>query len=91
MEDGIRRIQKTVTNLLEFARNPSLEKTATDFRVLTRKTISLLDYQFRKNRIKCRKRLPEIFLSARGSKPDGTGVRQCLPECHTGHGGRGDL
>jgi signal transduction histidine kinase len=58
MEDGIKRIQKTVTNLLEFARNPNLERTSTDFSLLLENTISLLDYQFRKNQIKIEMEIP---------------------------------
>ena len=59
MEDGIKRIQKTVTNLLEFARNPKLERTSTDLRLLLENTISLLDYQFRKNQIRIDKEIPQ--------------------------------
>ncbi len=51
MEDGIKRIQKTVTNLLEYARTPKLERTAADLRTIIDKSISLLDYQLRKNQI----------------------------------------
>jgi signal transduction histidine kinase len=58
MEDGIKRIQKTVTNLLEFARNPRLERTSTDFHGLLEKTISLLNYQVRKNQIRIEKDIP---------------------------------
>jgi len=58
MEDGIKRIQKTVTDLLEFARNPRLERTSTDFSLLLEKTVSLLDYQFRKNQIRIEKEIP---------------------------------
>ncbi len=59
MEEGIKRIQKTVTNLLEFARNPRLERTSTDFGFLLENTISLLDYQFRKNQIRIEKEIPQ--------------------------------
>jgi signal transduction histidine kinase len=51
MEDGIKRIQKTVTNLLEYARTPKLERTAADLNAIIDKSISLLDYQLRKNQI----------------------------------------
>ena len=51
MEDGIKRIQKVVTNLLEYARTPKLERSPTDFNSIVEKTLSLLDYQIRKNRI----------------------------------------
>jgi signal transduction histidine kinase len=51
MEDGIKRIQKTVTNLLEYARPPKLERSPTDFNSIVEKTLSLLDYQIQTNRI----------------------------------------
>jgi two-component system NtrC family sensor kinase len=51
MEDGIKRIQKTVTNLLEYARTPILERTATDLNTIIDKSLSLLEYQIRKNQI----------------------------------------
>jgi signal transduction histidine kinase len=57
MEDGINRIQKTVSNLLEFARNPNLERVPTDFNTLLERTLSLLDYQFRKNQIRIEKKI----------------------------------
>jgi signal transduction histidine kinase len=64
MEDGIKRIQKTVTNLLEYARTPKLERSTTDFNSIVEKTLSLLDYQIRKNRIEVTKdiscQLPSI-------------------------------
>ena len=59
MEDGIKRIQRVVTNLLEYARNPNLERSATDFGSLIEKTLSLLDYQIRKGRIAIEKEIPE--------------------------------
>jgi signal transduction histidine kinase len=52
MEDGIKRIQKTVTNLLGYARPPKLERSSTDFNSIVEKSLSLLDYPIRKNRIK---------------------------------------
>jgi two-component system, NtrC family, sensor kinase len=55
MEDGIKRIQNTVTNLLEFARTPKLERTTTDMVSLVEKALSLLDYQLRKSRIEVTK------------------------------------
>jgi two-component system, NtrC family, sensor kinase len=55
MEDGIKRIQKTVTNLLEYARSPRLERSTTDFNSMVERTLSLLDYQIRKNRIEVAK------------------------------------
>jgi len=58
MEDGIKRIQKTVTNLLEYARNPKLERTEADFCSLIEKSLSLLDYQIRKNQIKIEREIP---------------------------------
>jgi two-component system NtrC family sensor kinase len=51
MEDGIKRIQNTVTNLLEYARTPSVERSATDLNSIIEKSISLLDYQIRKKHI----------------------------------------
>ena len=51
MEDGIKRIQKTVTNLLEYARNPNPERSTTEIAPLIEKALSLLDYQICKNRI----------------------------------------
>ncbi len=61
MEDGVRRIQRRVTNLLEYARNPSLEKSATDFRALIARTLALLDYQIKKNRISVEEEFPEML------------------------------
>jgi len=51
MEDGIKRIQNTVTNLLEYARTPNVERSATDINSNIEKALSLLDYQIRKNQI----------------------------------------
>ena len=51
MEDGIKRIQKTVTNLLEYARNPHPERSTVEIGPLIEKALALLDYQIRKNRI----------------------------------------
>ena len=62
MEDGVRRIQRRVTNLLEYARNPSLEKSATDFCALMERTLSLLDYQLQKNGISVEREIPEVLL-----------------------------
>ena len=64
MEDGVRRIQRRVTNLLEYARNPSLERSATDFRSLVARTLALLDYQIKKNRISVEEEIPERLPSA---------------------------
>jgi len=61
MEDGIRRIQKTVTNLLEYARNPNLERSDADLRTLIEKALNLLNYQIRKNQIKIEHDIPEII------------------------------
>ncbi len=58
MEEGVRRIQKRVTNLLEYARNPALERQTTDFRSLLERSLSLLDYQMQRNRIKVERMLP---------------------------------
>jgi two-component system NtrC family sensor kinase len=51
MEDGIKRIQKTVTNLLEYARNPHSERSSLEVGPLIEKALSLVDYQIRKNGI----------------------------------------
>jgi signal transduction histidine kinase len=51
MEDGIKRIQKTVTNLLEYARNRNPERSPVQIAPLIEKALALLDYQIRKNRI----------------------------------------
>ena len=58
MEDGIKRIQKTVTNLLEYARTPKLERTTADFNSIVETTLSLLDYQIQKNRIEVTQDIP---------------------------------
>jgi two-component system, NtrC family, sensor kinase len=55
MEDGIKRIQKTVTNLLEYVRTPKLERSSADFNSIVEKSLSLLDYPIRKNRIEVTK------------------------------------
>ena len=64
MEDGIKRIQKTVSNLLEYARSPNLERSETDLNSIIEKSLSLLDYQIRKRQIEVVKeisdRLPSI-------------------------------
>ncbi|MEW6334227.1 MAG: ATP-binding protein [Thermodesulfobacteriota bacterium] len=59
MEEGVRRIQRRVTNLLEYARNPSLEMSMIDLRSLLERTLALLDYQIRNNRIRVALRIPE--------------------------------
>ena len=51
MEDGVRRIQKRVTDLLEYARNPKLEISSTDISPLIEKSLTLLEYQMKKNLI----------------------------------------
>ena len=61
MEEGVRRIQRRVTNLLEYARNPSLERSATDFRALMTRTLALLDYQIKKNRISVEEEIAEAL------------------------------
>lgn len=60
MEDGIKRIQKTVTNLLEYARNPNLERSDADLRALIERALTLLDYQIRKNQIKIERDIPQV-------------------------------
>jgi len=57
MEDGLRRIQKSVVNLLEYARNPHLERSPTDLSLLIEKALSLLDHEIKKNRIEIRKEM----------------------------------
>ena len=57
MEDGIRRVQKAVVNLLEYARNPHLERSPTDLSLLIEKALSLLDHEIKKNRIEIRKEM----------------------------------
>ena len=59
MEDGIKRIQKTVSNLLEYAHTPKLEQTEIDLHSLIEKSLSFLDYQIRKNRIEIIKEIPD--------------------------------
>ena len=61
MEDGIKRIQKTVTNLLEYARNPDLKRSDADFGTLVDKALNLLDYQIRKNQIKIERDIPKTI------------------------------
>jgi signal transduction histidine kinase len=65
MEDGIKRIQKTVTNLLEYARNPNLERSDADVGVLIEKAVNLLDYQIRRNQIKIERDIPQTIPSAK--------------------------
>lgn len=68
MEDGIKRVQKSVTNLLEYARSPLLKWVPTDCNFLVEKALSLLDYQIRKNRIEVKKsfspNLPPVLMDA---------------------------
>lgn len=59
MEDGIQRIRKTVTNLLEYARSSKLERLPTDLTTLIAKCLSLLDFSFRKNRIEVTQEISE--------------------------------
>jgi len=59
MEDGIKRIQKTVSNLLEYARTPHLERSETDLNVIIEKSLSLLDYQIRKKQIEVAKEISD--------------------------------
>jgi signal transduction histidine kinase len=63
MEDGIKRIQKTVTNLLEYAHTTNLERSPTDFNFIIEKSLSLLDYQIRKKQIEVVKEIQEKLLS----------------------------
>ena len=57
MEDGLRRIQKSVVNLLEYARNPHLERSPTDLSLLIEKALSLLDHEIKKGRIEIKKEM----------------------------------
>jgi signal transduction histidine kinase len=59
MEDGIKRIQKTVTNLLEYAHTPKLERSATELNAVIEKSISLLNYQIRKKQIEVVKEIAD--------------------------------
>jgi len=59
MEEGIKRIQKTVTNLLEYAHTPNLERFPTDFNFIIEKSLSLLDYQIRKKQIEVVKEISD--------------------------------
>jgi signal transduction histidine kinase len=59
MEDGIKRIQKTVTNLLDYAHTPHLERTSVNLNSLIDKSLSLLDYEIREHRIEVIKAIPE--------------------------------
>lgn len=61
MEEGVRRIQRRVTNLLEYARNPGLEMSMTDFRSLLERTLALLDYQIQNHRIRVALTIPETL------------------------------
>jgi len=58
MEDGVRRIQQRVKNLLEYARHPNPERSATDFRFLAERSLSLLEYQLQHKRIKVELEIP---------------------------------
>ncbi len=59
MEEGIKRIQKTVTNLLEYAHTPYIEKTPIDLNSIIDKSLSLLEHEIIKNRIKVVKEVSE--------------------------------
>ena len=59
MEDGVKRIQKTVTNLLEYARTPHLERSKTDFHVTIEKSLSLLDHLIQKKQIEVVKEISD--------------------------------
>ena len=58
MEDGIGRIQKTVSNLLEYARNPGAERSPVNFGAIIEKSLSLLDFQIRKHHIQVKREIP---------------------------------
>ncbi len=59
MEDGVIRIQKTVTNLLEYARTPHLERSETDFHVIIDKSLPLLDHLIQKKQIEVVKEISD--------------------------------
>lgn len=59
MEEGIKRIQKTVTNLLEYAHTPYIEKTPIDLNSIIDKSLSLLEHEIIKNRIEVVKEVSE--------------------------------
>ncbi len=59
MEDGIKRIQKIVTNLLEYAQTPRIERSPTDIRSIIDKSLSLLDHEIQKKKIEVIKDIPE--------------------------------
>lgn len=59
MEDGIKRIQKIVTDLLEYAQTPHIERTPTDIRSVVDKSLSFLDYEIRKKKIEVIKDIPD--------------------------------
>ncbi len=59
MEDGIKRIQNTVTNLLEYAQTPHLERNPTDLHSIIDKSLSLLDYEIQKKKIVVIKEIQE--------------------------------
>ncbi|MGQ9510197.1 MAG: ATP-binding protein, partial [Thermodesulfobacteriota bacterium] len=59
MEEGIKRIQKTVTNLLEYAYTPHLDRTLVNLNSIIDKSLSLLDYEIREHNIKVIKEIPE--------------------------------
>jgi signal transduction histidine kinase len=59
MEEGVKRIQKTVTNLLEYARTPHLERTKTDLHVIIEKSLSLLEHLMQKKQIEVVKEISD--------------------------------
>lgn len=59
MEDGIKRIQNTVTNLLEYAHTPQLKQSTTDLNSLIEKSLSLLHYQIQKKQIEVVKKISD--------------------------------
>lgn len=54
MEDGIKRIQKTVAGLLECARNPALERTPSEIGPLVANAFSLISYEAQRRRVHIR-------------------------------------
>lgn len=68
MEEGIRRIQRVVAPLLEFARSSRTRPSPVDLSSLIEKTIALLDYQIRKGRITIQKEFPKDPILLEGDR-----------------------
>jgi signal transduction histidine kinase len=57
MEDGLRRVQKIVRQLLEFSQQHEPELSATDLNAVVERVLLLTDHTFTANRIRLEKRL----------------------------------